>query len=86
MDRMKPGLILDQTEDVVTRDRQFHEFLTEHPALLDHVEYVHLRQHEEPTMCLTATAARGFLAWCLQKGYGDADTLQERLNLLEDVL
>jgi len=71
---------------VVTRDRQFHEFLSEHPELLDQVKYVHLRQHEESTMCLTATAARGFLAWCLQKGYGDADTLQERLRLLENVL
>ena len=86
MDREKSELILDQTEDVVTRNWQFHEFLTEHPELLDHVKYVHLRQYEEPTMCFTATAARGFLAWCLQKGYGDADTLQERLRLLEDVL
>ena len=86
MDREKSALILDQTEDVVTHDWPFHECLSEHPELLDHVEYVHLRQHEEPTMCFTATAARRFLARCLQKGYGDVDTLQERLRLLEDVL
>jgi hypothetical protein len=80
----KPGFIVEQTNDGATRERWFHEFLGENPARLDEVGYVQLRAGEEPTLCFSAQAIKGFLAWSLQKGYGDPEEIQAKLALLAD--
>jgi hypothetical protein len=84
MGTSKPGFIFEQTEDVAIRERWFHEFLSEHLELLDEVEYVRLQHSEEPFICFSAQALKRFLAWSLQKGYGDPDETQDKLDLLEN--
>lgn len=84
MATLKPGFIFEQTDDVATRERWFHEFLGEQPALLDEVGYVQLRAGEEPVICFSARAIKGFLAWSLQRGYGDPEEIQAKLYLFED--
>lgn len=83
MARLKPGFILEQRSDLATRERWFHELLGEHPELLDEVAYVHLQTGVEPTLCFSATAAKGFLIWCVQKGYGDTERLEDSLAFFE---
>jgi hypothetical protein len=80
----KLGFIFERTEDRATRERWFHECLGENPALLDEVGYVRIQVREEPTLCFSAKAAKGFLSWCLQKGYGDAEPIQSKLDFFEE--
>jgi hypothetical protein len=80
----KFGFIFEQTPDRATRERWFHECLGENPALLDEVGYVRLRAGEEPTLCFSAEAAKGFLTWQLQKGYGDPEQIQSKLDFFEE--
>ncbi len=84
MATLKPGFIFEQTDNVTTRERWFHEFLGEHPALVYNVGYVQIRASEEPILCFSARAFKGFLAWSLQKGYGNPNEIQGKLELLED--
>jgi hypothetical protein len=80
----KLGFIFEQAQDRATRERWFHECLGENPALLDEVGYVRLRAGEEPTLCFSAKAAKGFLTWQLQKGYGDPEEIQSKLDCFEE--
>jgi hypothetical protein len=80
------GFIFEPTEDRAIRERWFHEYLGEHPALLDEVGYVRLRPGEEPTLCFSAKAIKGFLRWCLEQGYGDPEAIQSKLNFFEEEL
>jgi hypothetical protein len=80
---LKPGFIFEQTDDVDTRERWFHEFLGEHPAWLNEVGYVQLPHRDEPTLCFSAEAIIAFLKWSLQKGYGDPEQVQSKLDLFE---
>jgi hypothetical protein len=84
MDRKELGFIFEQTADVATRERWFQEFLGENPALLDEVGYVQIQASQEPIICFSARAIKGFLAWSLQKGYGDPKEIQAKLDLFED--
>jgi hypothetical protein len=78
------GFIFERTDDLATRERWFHEFLGEQPALLDEVGYVQIWAGEEPVICFSARAIKGFLAWSLQRGYGDPEEIQAKLDLFED--
>jgi hypothetical protein len=82
----KFGFIFEETEDRATRERWFHEYLGEHPALLNEVGYVRLRPGEEPTLCFSAKAIKGFLRWCLEQGYGDPEAIQSKLDFFEEEL
>jgi hypothetical protein len=84
MDRENLGFIFEEKEDRATRERWFHEFLGQHPALLDEVGYVQMEVGEEPTLCFSSRAARGFLSWCLQQGYGDPEEIQSKLDFFEE--
>ena len=80
----KPGFIFERIADVPTRERWFHEFLGEHPTLLDEVGYVQMDVGDEPVLYFSARAAKGFLAWCLRRGYGDAEEIRSKLDFFEE--
>jgi hypothetical protein len=78
----KLGFIFEQTAESATCERWFHEFLLENPPLLDEVGCVRLRPGEEPTLCFSAKAIKGFLNWCLQQGYGTQSRFSPSLTSL----
>jgi hypothetical protein len=52
--------------------------------MLDEVGDARLKASEEPTLCFSAKAAKGFLRWQLQKGYGDPEQIQSKLDMFEE--
>jgi hypothetical protein len=59
--------------------------LGEHRTLLDEVGYVQMDVGEEPVLCFSARAAKGFLAWCLRRGYGDPEEIPCKPDFFEEV-